>query len=101
MNKIDLKDYPALKELVETVKTNQPITIVDGIEEKYMLLTTTEYDRLQEGHSVNPFMRGFTPDINIISPDDLDLTEDDFEELKKMVLEALEGKLNKNNTTKS
>lgn len=101
MKKIDLKDYLVLEKLLVNVKNGQPLTIADDKEEKYMVITTEDYDQMQERAINASFPYRFHPDINIISPDDLDLSDEDFEELKKLVLEALEGKMNKSNTTKS
>lgn len=99
MKTVDISKLDEIKKELKCVIECDPLMIVDAKEEKYVVLTVDDYDSLMESKSNSmPSFGEFTPEISIVTPDDFDLSEDEFEELKNTLLEAMEKKLKKPNT---
>ncbi|MFI3284067.1 MAG: hypothetical protein R3Y57_03175 [Erysipelotrichaceae bacterium] len=98
MKTVDISNLNEIKKELDAVCDSDALMIVDGKEEKYVVITANEYDSLIENKVYTPNFADLSPEISIVTPDDFDLSDDEFEELKNMLLEAMERKLKKPNT---
>ena len=93
--KIDINEISDIKKLLHQIKTDEPLTISENYEEKYIVLTTEAYDELEASAKSNSVDLETLSNANIqvIGPENLELSQEDLEELKETLLDFIEDKI--------
>lgn len=91
--RIELETINLSHEAKEALDNFQPVYVVDGITEKYVMIDANQYDHLiAQSSDDHPFF----DKISIVSPDSIDLNLDEIEELRKMLIQTLKKERKKN-----
>lgn len=98
MKQIDIKDFPGLKEAIEDNIVNNEVIFTENGVMKYVLVDIDEYeDGLNSIYTNEPlnFFKGGQLAVKVMdqSGEDIDLSIDEYEELKEKIIEALEAQL--------
>lgn len=92
--RIDLKSINLDQSTLKTLDNQQPVFIMDGINEKYVMIEANEYEFLTG--SAGMYNSQYYNRVTVVTPEGFDLTGDDMEELKEMLIKTLEKELDKN-----
>ena len=93
MEKMDIKEIKDFKECLELVEDDKALVLADGKEEKYAVITMNDYsiyqDLLALDRQIHPFKYG-SPEIRLMADEDFEITYEEYENIKKQILEALD-----------
>ncbi|MDY6063298.1 MAG: hypothetical protein SPI53_05880 [Erysipelotrichaceae bacterium] len=100
MNKLDIKDLDKLNERLSKLQAGELLVLSDGVEEKFVLIDSNTFDMMQKAFDLdvknNP-LKYFDPsklEVRVISdPSKPELSEEEYEAIKKQLNEALEKTL--------
>ena len=91
--RIDLKDVNLNDDITHTLDSGEPIIVMDGINEKYVIVDANEYEYLTTHRTTgNPYFGK----VQIVAPEGFDLTGDEVEEIKKLLINTIQNEMNKN-----
>ena len=96
MKRIELRDF-SFSDLKEDPEMLDAIYLCEGKEDRYALLKVEDYELLLQAYyeaAVNDPLRFTKPtEIRIVPQGNMELNEDEYEDLKQQVLDALEKTL--------
>ena len=91
--RIDLENFNFNKDITDTLDNGEPIIVMDGINEKYVIVDANEYEYLTTHRTMgNPYFSN----VQIVAPEGFDLTGDEVEEIKKLLINTIKKEMNKN-----
>ena len=93
MRKIDINEIENIKEELNNLQEDETLCITENGHEKFMLMSVDAYDALTSEDNADVFSEENllrNPNIRVISPDNFELTYDEYENVKKQVMDAFE-----------
>lgn len=93
MKKIDVENINELDEMLNDIEDGDAVILSEGKEEKYAIISINDYCLFQElmelDRQINPFKYGQT-EIRIVNDDNIEVSYEEYENIKKQLLEALD-----------
>ncbi len=93
MKKIGIGKLEDIVDELNEITDNKHLTVADGIEDKYVIMSVSEYDMLKkDAESFRYALNEQFGHNGIIEPINLRLDEEEFEELKKVLMKYMGNK---------
>ena len=96
MKRIELRDF-SIDALTEEPEALDAVYLCEGKEDRYALLKVEDYEMLVQAYydaaAQNPLRYAKPTEIRIFPQGNLELDEEEYEDLKQQVLDALEKTL--------
>lgn len=94
MKKVKVEDLKVIDDELDTLSDGDALIVCDGKEEKYAIITMSDYLDYQElikfEAQMHPFKNGVTPEVHVLGDEDIEITYEEYESIKKQLLEALD-----------
>lgn len=90
MNNIDIKKLKNIKEDLDTLKNDDVLYVEDNGVTKYVIMTSTMFDSLEEILNFKDDDGALTDNVRIINADKIELSYDEYEKVKEQILNAFD-----------
>ena len=101
MKRIDWRDFSALEEELPQLQGEDALILAEGKEDRYALIPIAYYELLmdlyEEAYQREPLRFAAPKEIRIIPQGDILLSEEEYEDIKEKLLDALEKTLKPKN----
>ena len=89
---INIKEIEQIKDELHSMKENDVLFIDEDDETKYVIMPIEMYDSLEEARELlqGPLM---SPRVDLVQPEDFELTYDEYERVKNQIMEIIEKTL--------